>query len=217
LKHDGGPNTVNGALDPTFAGDGRARIDVGDNDFAKAIAIQPDRRILVAGACCPGGGDGVVFRMFGESDPAVSPRPPVGDRIAPRISGAHLTRKRFAVGPRGTPRVAARRAKRGTTFVFRLSEAAPTRIVLERALPGRRRGGRCVKPRKGLRRHCTRFVKSATLTRAKARLGLNQIAFSGRVGKRRLRPGAYRAVLTAIDPAGNRSRAIRLSFRVVRG
>jgi hypothetical protein len=46
--------------------------------------------------------------------------------------------------------------------------------------------------------------------------GLNRIAYSGRVGRTKLRPGTYRATLTATDAAGNRSRARTVSFRVVK-
>jgi len=41
-------------------------------------------------------------------------------------------------------------------------------------------------------------------------------AFSGRIGKRALKPGSYRASLTAKDPAGNASKVKRLGFRIVR-
>ena len=40
--------------------------------------------------------------------------------------------------------------------------------------------------------------------------------FAGRSPGRKLTPGAYRATLTATDPAGNRSHAKRLTFTVVK-
>jgi hypothetical protein len=43
-----------------------------------------------------------------------------------------------------------------------------------------------------------------------------RIGFSGRIGRRALRPRRYRVTLTATDTAGNRSRPRRASFRVVR-
>jgi hypothetical protein len=166
--------------------------------------------------------DHVYLRAVDAACPAAAvAKPPLApetakDRTAPRIGRARLTRKRFALGRGRTPRSAGRQAGRGTTFVFNLSEAATTRIVIERALPGRRRGRSCVKPRKGLRRHCIRYLKSATLIRSKTRQGLNRVAFSGRVGKKALRRGKYRATLTATDRAGNRSRPARVGFTVVR-
>jgi Tol biopolymer transport system component len=145
--------------------------------------------------------------------------PAAGDATAPAISRARVTPKRFAVGARRTPRSAARRKakKGGTTFAFTLSEAAGTRIAIARKLPGRRaKRGRCVKPRRGLKRRCTRHVDVLTLTRSKTKRGANRVAFSGRVGRKKLKPGAYRATLVATDSAGNRSKPKRLTFRVVR-
>jgi len=43
------------------------------------------------------------------------------------------------------------------------------------------------------------------------------VPFSGRIGKSALRPGSYTATITAIDPAGNRSKAVRVKFTVVKG
>ncbi|HET8821953.1 MAG TPA: hypothetical protein VFM57_10435 [Thermoleophilaceae bacterium] len=40
--------------------------------------------------------------------------------------------------------------------------------------------------------------------------------FSGRIGRRKLRPGVYRARFVAADAAGNRSRTATVRFRIVR-
>jgi hypothetical protein len=40
--------------------------------------------------------------------------------------------------------------------------------------------------------------------------------FSGKIGRRRLKPGRYRATLVATDAARNASKPKRLRFRVVR-
>jgi hypothetical protein len=58
-------------------------------------------------------------------------------------------------------------------------------------------------------------VGAGSLTYASV-AGANRRRFSGRVGRGRLRPGRYRAVLVASDRAGNLSTAKRLRFRVVR-
>jgi hypothetical protein len=42
------------------------------------------------------------------------------------------------------------------------------------------------------------------------------VAFSGRLGRRRLAAGRYRALLSATDAAGNRNRPARLAFRIAR-
>ncbi len=65
-------------------------------------------------------------------------------------------------------------------------------------------------------KHCSRFKTRHTLRRGKEAAGLDRVAYTGRVGKTKLRPGAYRATLTATDAAGNRSRARTVSFRVVK-
>lgn len=40
---------VNGSLDSTFDGDGQLAIEIAADDFARAVAIQPDGKIVVAG------------------------------------------------------------------------------------------------------------------------------------------------------------------------
>jgi Tol biopolymer transport system component len=136
------------------------------------------------------------------------------DTTAPQISGLRVTHKRFAVGRRSTAGSA--RAKRGTTFVFRLSEDARTTITISRRLAGRRKGGRCVKPRKGLKRKCTRLVKAARLVRTRTHQGANRIAYTGRIRKRALKRGPYVATVRVVDIAGNRSAPRSVRLRVVR-
>jgi uncharacterized delta-60 repeat protein len=46
----------NGKLDRSFAGDGKATINFGGQDGARALAIQRDGRIVVGGADCAAGG-----------------------------------------------------------------------------------------------------------------------------------------------------------------
>jgi hypothetical protein len=126
-----------------------------------------------------------------------------------------MKRKRFAVAKKRTALVS-RRAKRGSAFLFTLSESARTSIAIARAVPGRRSGKRCVKPRKGLRRRCTRYVTKLVLVRASVKPGAVRVTYTGRVRRKALKPGRYRATLLATDPAGNRSQPRRITFRVVR-
>ena len=60
-----------------------------------------------------------------------------------------------------------------------------------------------------------RFLPDAKLKRTGS-AGRNRVAFSGRVGRHTLRPGRYRATLTAIDATGSRSKARAVAFRIVR-
>jgi PKD domain len=140
------------------------------------------------------------------------------DGTDPDVSGLSMLRRRFAVAPAPTPLSARRRrAKRGTEFRFTLSEPAQVRIAIQRARPGRRVGARCRRPNRAnrKRRKCTRYQARGALVRASAQ-GANRVAFSGRIGRRALKRGRYRATVTATDAAGNVSSPERVSFRIVR-
>ena len=144
------------------------------------------------------------------------------DTTRPRFLSAALRPTVFAVNRRGRAEVpVAAAAKRGTTFRYRLSENARVVFTIARALPGRRVGRACRKPtaRNRTRPRCTRYVRvRGGRFAATARAGANRKRFSGRIGRRALKPGRYRASLVATDAAGNASRPPkRLAFRVVRG
>jgi CSLREA domain-containing protein len=149
------------------------------------------------------------------------------DRTAPRISSLALSPKTFAVASKPTAvrraTVAAKRkAHKGTTIKFKLSEKANVVLKFARKTKGRKvkRGGKtvCGKPgRKSVPRRlrCTRYAGAGSLRRSLGP-GAQKVAFSGRVGKRALKPGTYRLTVLATDAAKNKSRAARKSFRIVR-
>jgi hypothetical protein len=141
------------------------------------------------------------------------------DVVAPVLTNVSLSWTVFTVGSKGTAvsARAGRRHKRGTTIRFTLSEASTVKIAIQRAAAGRRKGMRCVKPSRKLRKakKCTRFVTAGTLTR-KGKAGANKVPFSGRIGTKPLPPGRYRAMLRATDAAGNRSKPKTVKFRIVR-
>jgi DNA-binding beta-propeller fold protein YncE len=168
-------------------------------------------------------GVAILDRVGPAAPPQPQPQPPAADTTAASVSGFSLTRKRFRVARQATAvsaRAAARRrpAPRGSAFRFALSEQATARIAIERALPGRRVGTRCRKPSRTLqgRRRCTRYTRAGTLTRASLQAGQNTVKFSGRIGRRALKPGRYRVTIIATDAAGNRSKPRRATFTVVR-
>jgi CSLREA domain-containing protein len=103
--------------------------------------------------------------------------------VPPVILSASLKPKRFAV----------RGKKKGTTFSYRLSEAATVTFTVKR------RGGR---------------MKAKTF-RVASSAGANKHRFSGRFRKKALRPGRYRVTLVARDAAGHASKPKRLNFSVV--
>jgi hypothetical protein len=115
--------------------------------------------------------------------------------IPPAVEQLSMVRKRFPVGRR-------------SGFRYRLSEAAAVRIAIEQRV--RRRKAAC---RSSNRPSCFRYVRRGTL-RHSGRRGRNRHAFSGRIGRRALRPGRYRATLTATDSFGNRSEAATVGFRL---
>jgi hypothetical protein len=89
-------------------------------------------------------------------------------------------------------------------------------LRFERAVAGRRSRRRC-RPVSTLRRGRPRRrgVTAGSLRRA-ASAGTNRVAFSGRAGRRALRPGAYRLVVKATDAAGNRATTKPRALRVIR-
>jgi hypothetical protein len=151
------------------------------------LGRQASAQKTVAVAARPGGG----------------PSPAVADTVAPLISSLSARPTRVRRG-------------RAMQFRFHLSETAAVKLKIQRALPGRRQGGACRAPsaRNRTGRRCTRFVRLTTLS-ATGKQGANTVPFSGRVKRRKLATGRYRALVTAVDAAGNRSIARAVSFKVV--
>jgi hypothetical protein len=181
-------------------------IDAGDPATAQGLDI--DSNPLVA----DGTGDGVARRDIGAYEfpallpPADTPAPagdaapasggtpavPARDATAPVLSGLRVSHRAFAVG-RARTAVSARQV-RSTRFTYSLSETAKVVVTIRRVVTRRTAG---------------RLIRSA-------RSGSNVLRFSGRIGSKALKPGRYRAVLTATDAAGNRSAPKSVSFRVLR-
>jgi DNA-binding beta-propeller fold protein YncE len=173
---------------------------------AHALAVSPDGKSVYVAA--PLSSSVAHFSREvtppGTPDPSGTPNPsgmpdpsdPSADIVAPSVSRLRLTNRRFRVG-RAATAVLAGRVRVGTTFRYTLSEPAAVTVAFQRALRGR-----------GPRR------RAGTLSRT-GQTGPNRLAFSGRIGRRKLRPGAYRAVVTATDSSGNRSRAAVVRFRIV--
>jgi hypothetical protein len=136
----------------------------------------------------------------------------------PAITAARLTNKRFRVTSKDTA-ISAKRAPAGTSFHFTLSAVAKVQIAVTRSAPGLRSGHNCVAPTTKLRRahakRCTRPVALGTLTRSNLPQGADSVLFSGRIGHTPLKPGSYKAVLSASN-AGGKSRSVTLSFSVVK-
>jgi hypothetical protein len=172
-----------------------------------------------AGRSLPSGSSNAVTPTAPAPVSGAGPGATPGPKTALRASGFEVSHKRFVVTKKKTALVARKRKTRtpkGTTFTFRLSEAALSRITIARLLPGRKKGKRCVAPRKRLKKRCTRSRKIGTLTRRKTTAGTNRVQFSGRLGKKTLRPGTYRGTLRAATADGRRSKPVSVKFRIVR-
>src|SRR3954468_7663420 len=176
----------------------------GTSDFFQVYLRVVDGTCPVPGPAGPGGGQ---------------PPPPPGDTLAPTLDRVAIAPNKFRVAGAATPVAARARRKTppGARFKWRLSEAATVTLRIERKLPGRRKGGRCVKPTRKLRKakKCTRRIPVGTLRRTAA-VGPGGTPFSGRIGRRKLAPGSYQAVVAAKDAAGNASGSRTVAFKIVR-
>jgi uncharacterized delta-60 repeat protein len=90
-----------GALDPSFSGDGRLTIDFGYNESAVGLAIQPDGRILIASPVSPSGANELtIVRLMsdGTTDASFSE-----DGIATtKVEGVAAVATGVELGPGGT-------------------------------------------------------------------------------------------------------------------
>jgi hypothetical protein len=150
----------------------------------------------------------------GTATPAAPASPPLA---LSEVVGVAVHPNRFRVGPRATAVAGARKARGpvGTTFGFSLSEDGTVSLLIQRALPGRRSGNACVrktgKNRKA--KPCIRYKAAGpALTRPGVK-GHNAVAFSGRIGTRRLLPGKYRVGISSTNPGRRRHPAARVVCR----
>jgi PKD repeat protein len=142
---------------------------------------------------------------------------PGGANPRPTLAKVRESHAVFRVGAKPTAIAAAhKRPPIGTTFRFSLDRPATVTITISRSDPGRRSGKRCVKPTAKLahNKRCTRSVRAGVLTRD-GKQASNTVAFSGRVGRRALKPGSY--VATFVATAGSSSSSPKsLRFKIVR-
>jgi hypothetical protein len=107
--------------------------------------------------------------------------------LAPLVQSFSTNRSKLQVAsPRRVP----------ITFTYTLSSAATVKLRIFRLKRGRK--------------------LLAGALRAASRAGGNSIRFSGRLGGRTIKPGAYKAAITATDAAGKSSAPESLGFKVIR-
>jgi hypothetical protein len=213
---DYGTTTAYGASTPAQSAAGLSGVDASAALAGLAPATTYHYRLVGTNQDGTASGDDATFTTPAAAGPPGS---------APRFLAASLKPATFAVDPKGRSEVAVsahaakkKKAKKGTTIRFTLSEAARVVVTIKRRSRGRKVGKRCVKPTRATRRKhaCARYTRAARFA-VTATAGANKRRFSGRVGRKSLKPGRYRLTLVATDKAGKRSAPRQLGFKIVRG
>jgi hypothetical protein len=123
---------------------------------------------------------------------------------------------RFRSAKKGASTARKKRSPLGGTVSYSVSQPATVTFRVQRARAGRRKGRRCLKPRKGRHgKRCTRWVAVRGSFDQQALAGDNSFRFRGRVSGRRLGAGRYRLLVVADGYGGRSKRSVR-GFRVVR-
>lgn len=212
----------NVAGDPLLAADyslgpGSPLVDRGD----PSVLLPGELDLAGAARSVDGNGDCAAAPDIGAFErPDTCPIVPPAPNLAPALTNVGVTNKVFAPVAKVSAG-AKRKVKRGTRFRYTLSEPARVTITIERVLPGRIKGRgtrrKCVKPtaRNRRARRCKRYKRVTALV-ADEQAGRQSTAFTGRVRRRPLRRGAYRARLVASDALGARSAETRIALRIVR-
>jgi Ca2+-binding RTX toxin-like protein len=232
LTGDASANVLDGRFgaDTLVGGDGIDTLDAGVGDDH----LHSDDSVADKDLCGPGNDDVTAdgLDVLDSCEPPLDPSAPGTPDPSGGNSGSGSGTS--SSGPQATPltltlsplrpsrfpaaRTAAGAARRGAQVRYTLSAPAKVTFRVERAKAGRRVNGRCVRPTASDRRakRCTRWARvRGSLTRQGA-AGTNVFRFSGRIGGRRLRPGAYRLVAVARDSSGAASKPARARFRIAR-
>jgi hypothetical protein len=138
------------------------------------------------------------------------------DETAPALTALKLSPRSFRSLRSGDSVVASRkRAARGTTVRFTLSEAASIGFTVERLTKGRRAGTKCkAKRRRGKRCTIAKALPGGFTVAGVS--GANSFKFSGRLSGRKLKPGNYQLVAAPTDAVGNAGTPVRTRFKIVR-
>jgi Domain of unknown function (DUF5122) beta-propeller len=210
----------NGSFDSSFGGgDGIAEFSSGSHsgpEIPRAIAIQPDGKIVAVGSA----GDSVlVARILG--DPSADSGPAGGPGTGAHLQATpdHAAISALAISPtvfKAAASGASIARSVGARVAYSDNAAAKATFTILKPASGVMRGHRCRKPtRRAGGRRCTRWVSVGHFAHAD-QAGANSFHFTGRVHRRKLRPGRYRLRAqplfnTRLGPT------ISTSFRIVRG
>jgi uncharacterized delta-60 repeat protein len=181
--------TSAGQLDASFGAGGSARRSFTTGaDQAIAVASQPDGRIVIGGGSIFDQGSPLpLIARFEGDPPAAEPQP---EQPQPEPGPQPAPAADTTAPVIGALSITRRRFKRtaGSALRFGLSEDATVRVRFVR------RG----KPAGAIERGLAAGKRRVT------------------IGRGALKPARYRATVTAVDAAGNRSAPRRIRFRVVR-
>lgn len=140
------------------------------------------------------------------------PMPRAAVRFLRIVPGALLPARS---GPSAERAPARRRVRTGARVSYTLNVAASVRFTVERLVPGRLVGRRCVPERKRNHNHrrCTSYIRVRGSFTMPGKAGRERFQFTGRLNGRRLAPGRYRLIAT---PTADRRRGtpVHAAFRV---
>ena len=239
LITDSGSAAVAWEFGPTATLGVRVRTRVGLGPFAAETSISRDDlgpvRSPSLGSGTDAAGNGYVAFVQGSATAAqprsivvadvalpapavVTPPPPTPtfDTTDPVTTKVAVVPKTFRLGTALPGLVAA--TVKTSAIGFTLSEAGRVRFAFERATTGRKVGKRCLAYTRGRRKRakCTRYVALKTTITVNAAAGANRLRFQGRLTRKAtLSPGIYRVTITATDAAGNLSREVRTTFKLL--
>jgi hypothetical protein len=224
------PLTVQGATRPAADRQWQPAVDISTGEGGGPnVALGPDGKAIaiwdeVGPFTTPAPPAGIYASVF---EPGLStPGVPQADGCAaalphaasaPVLSRVRMTHTRFRVGR--TPTATTAKTAFGTAFLFDLSAPAEIDVALTGPTTGLKRGHLCLAPSRALRRarakKCRRMVGIAKLTRRSEPAGEDRIPFTGRIGRRALRPGDYKARITATNAVGSSAPAV-VRFKIIR-
>jgi virginiamycin B lyase len=175
------------------------------------VTLGPDGQVWFSEFC----GDKIGRIQISTPAPPPPPPPPV---VVLSVSSLKMSPTSFRAAAKGASvsKKKKKKGKTGTKVTYTITTAASTKFTVERKQKGRKKGRKCVAPKKARKgRKCTRYAKvKGSFTHAGV-AGKNTFKFSGRVRGKKLKPGNYRLVAVA-KTATSTSKLKRKNFRIVR-
>jgi hypothetical protein len=226
-----GPGNVvvaNSNFDKAVATGGGTIFDAGSNQTAPPLFLDAAAGNYREAAGSPTIDTGVADAQIGSLDLAGNPRnlgaapdigafevvpPPVVPLAAGQIQSLSLTPHKFRAAGAGEAILSVKKKAKapiGSRVTYSLSAAGTVDFNVERRLPGRKVGKRCVKQTRAnrTRKRCSRFKPVKGSFTHSGQTGQSTFKFSGRLNGKGLKPGSYRLV----GKTGSVSRAA--SFRI---